>query len=129
LHTPKKEETQKSLKELQENTTKRVKELNKIIQHIKVEVETIKKKKESQKEITLEIENLRKRSGAIDASINNRIQEIVERISGAEDSIENMDTTMKENLKCKKILTQNIQEIQDTVRSPNQRLVGIRFST
>jgi hypothetical protein len=29
-----------------------------------------------------------------------------ERISGAEDSIENMDTTIKENAKCKKILTQ-----------------------
>jgi hypothetical protein len=33
-----------------------------------------------------------------------------ERISGAEDSIENMDTT-KENAKCKKTLTQKIQEI------------------
>jgi hypothetical protein len=34
-----------------------------------------------------------------------------ERISGAEDTIENMDTTIKENAKHKKILTQNIQEI------------------
>jgi hypothetical protein len=41
-----------------------------------------------------------------------------ERISGAEDSIENMDTTIKENAKCKKIVTQNIQEIQDTMRRP-----------
>ena len=30
-----------------------------------------------------------------------------------------MDTTIKENAKCKKILTQNIQEIQDTMRRPN----------
>ena len=37
------------------------------------------------------------------------------RISGAEDSIENMVTTVKENAKCTKILTQNIQEIQDTM--------------
>jgi hypothetical protein len=29
-----------------------------------------------------------------------------ERISGAEDSIENMGTTIKENAKCKNILTQ-----------------------
>jgi hypothetical protein len=29
-----------------------------------------------------------------------------ERISGAEDSMENMDTTIKENSKCKEILTQ-----------------------
>jgi cell division protein FtsL len=43
-------------------------------------------------------------------SISNRIQEIEERISGAEDSIGNMDTTIKENTKCKKIRTQNIQE-------------------
>jgi hypothetical protein len=34
------------------------------------------------------------------------------RISGAEDTIENIDTIIKENAKCKKILTQNIQEIQ-----------------
>jgi hypothetical protein len=42
-----------------------------------------------------------------------------ERISGAEDSIENIGTTIKENTKRKKILTQNIQEIQDTMRRPN----------
>jgi hypothetical protein len=62
-----KEETQKSLKELQENTTKQVKEVNKTkqvkevnktIQYIKMEIETIKK---SQRETTLEIENLGKR--------------------------------------------------------------------
>ena len=39
-------------------------------------------------------------------SISNSIQEMEERISGAEDSIENMGTTIKENAKCKKILTQ-----------------------
>ena len=90
-----KEETQKSLKELQENTTKQVKELmNKTIQYLKMQVETIKK---SQRETTLEIENLRKRSGVIDVSITNRIQEIEEKISSAEDFIENMDITMKEN--------------------------------
>jgi hypothetical protein len=48
-----------------------------------------------------------------------------ERISGAEDSIENMGTTIKENAKCKKILTKNIQEIQDTMRRPNQRIIGV----
>ena len=40
-----------------------------------MEVETIKK---SQRETTLELENLGKRSGAIDASITNRMQEIEE---------------------------------------------------
>jgi predicted nucleic acid-binding Zn-ribbon protein len=80
-----KEETQKSLKELQGNTIKQVKELNKTIQDLKLKIETVK---QSQRETTLEIENIEKRSGIIDSSITNRIQEIEERISGAEDCIE-----------------------------------------
>jgi chromosome segregation ATPase len=103
-----KEETQKFLKELQENTTKQVMELNKTIQDLKGEVDTIKK---TQSEATLEIETLGKKSGTIDARISNRIQEMEERLSDAEDSIENIGTTIKENTKCRKILTQNIQEI------------------
>jgi hypothetical protein len=50
-----------------------VKVLNKIIQDLKMKTETIKK---SKRETTLEIENLGKGSGGIDANINNRIQEI-----------------------------------------------------
>jgi predicted nucleic acid-binding Zn-ribbon protein len=56
-----------------------VKELNKTIQDLKMEVETIMK---SQRETTLEIKNLGKKSRAIEASMTNRIQEIKERISG-----------------------------------------------
>jgi hypothetical protein len=70
-----------------------------------MEVGTVKK---SQRETTLETKILGKKSGAIDASIINRTQEMEERISGAEDSLENNDKTIKENAKCKKILTQNI---------------------
>jgi DNA anti-recombination protein RmuC len=62
---PLKEETQKSLKELQESTIKQAKEFNKTIQALKMELETIKK---SQRETTLELENLGKRPGVIDAS-------------------------------------------------------------
>jgi hypothetical protein len=69
-----------------------VKELNKIIQDLKMEVETIKR---SQREMTLEIEILGSKLGAIDESITNRTQEIEEKILGAEDSIENMDTQSK----------------------------------
>jgi predicted nucleic acid-binding Zn-ribbon protein len=50
-----------------------MKELNKTIQDLEMEVETIKK---SQSETNLETENLKKRSGVIDASITNRIQKI-----------------------------------------------------
>jgi hypothetical protein len=103
-----------------------VKELDKTIQDLKMKIEiTIKK---SQRETALEIENLGKRSGVIDASITKGIQEIEERISGAEDTIEHIDTTVKENAKFKKILIQNIQEIQDTMRRPNLRIIGIEES-
>jgi hypothetical protein len=74
-----------------------------------MDIESIKK---SQRETILEVENLGKR-GVIDVSIINRIQEI-----------EKIDT-IKENAKCKKILTQNIQEIQNTMRRPNLRIINI----
>jgi hypothetical protein len=48
-----------------------------------------------------------------------------ERISGAEDTIENLDTTVTENAKCKNLITQNIQEIQDIIRRPNLRIIGV----
>jgi hypothetical protein len=49
--------------------------MNKSIQDLKMEVETIKK---SQRETTLELEILGKKSRAIDTSITNRIQKIAE---------------------------------------------------
>ena len=52
---------------------------------------------------------------------------IEEKISGAEDTIENIDTTDKENMKWKKLVMQNIQEIQDK-RRPNLRIIGIEES-
>ena len=92
--------------------------MKRTIQDLKREVETIKKTQSK-------IQTLGKKSGTIDVSISNRIQEMQERIPSAEDSIENMDTTIKENAKCKKIFTQNIQEIQDTMRRPNLQIIGI----
>ena len=85
-----------ALKEKQKNTTKQVIELNKTIQDLKKEVNTIKR---TQSKATLEIETIGKKSGTIDASISNRIQQEEKRISGVEDSIENMGTTIKENAK------------------------------
>ena len=67
-----------ALKELPESTTKQVKELNKTIQVLKMEEETIKK---SQRETTLDIENLGKKSGIMDTSFTNRIKEIEEKVS------------------------------------------------
>jgi hypothetical protein len=96
--------------------------LNNTIQDLKMEVETMKK---TQRKTMLERENLGKKSRTIDVIISNIIQKMEERISGAEDSIENMDTTIKENAKCKKILNQNIQEIQDKMRRPNLQIIGV----
>ena len=58
-----------------------------------MEVETIKK---SQNKTSLEIGNHGKKSGVMDTSISNRIQEIEERTSGDQDTIENIDSTIKE---------------------------------
>ena len=57
-----------------------------------MEVETIKK---PQMEANLEMKNLGKRSEITDVSITNRIQEIEERISSIEDTIEETDTLSK----------------------------------
>ena len=71
------------------------------------------------------MKNLGKRSEITDVSITNRIQEMEERISGVEDMVEEIDKTVKENLKHKKLLTQSIQEIQDTMTRPNLRIIRI----
>jgi hypothetical protein len=91
--------------------------MNKTILNLKREVDTVKK---TESEGTLELETLGKKSGNIDASISNRIQEMKKRISGAEDYIENICTTIKENAKCKKILTQNIWKHHLIVKSRTQ---------
>jgi predicted RNase H-like nuclease (RuvC/YqgF family) len=115
-----KEGINNSLKEIQENTGKQVKELNKEIQDLKVDVETIKK---TQMEANQEMENLGKRSGITDVSIANRIQETENKISDVEDTVEETDTTVKDNSKHKKLLTQSIQEIQDTMKRPKLRII------
>ena len=59
----------------------------------------------------LNMENLGKRTGTTETSITNRIQEIEERLSGAEDTLEDIDSMIKGNSKSNKFLTQNTQEI------------------
>jgi hypothetical protein len=71
------------------------------------------------------MENLGKRRGTTDTSITTNIQEMEERISGIEDTIEYMDTSVTENMKYKLFLTQNIKEIWDTMKRPNLRTIGI----
>jgi len=73
-----------------------------VVQDLKVEVETLKK---TQIVANQEMENLGKRLGITDLSITNRIQEVEERISGVEYTAEEINTTVKENSKDKKLLT------------------------
>ena len=61
-----------------------------------------------------EIENLETWTGASEVSFTNQIKEMEDRISGIEDTIEEINTPVKEtfkSLKKKKALAQNIQEI------------------
>ena len=66
--------------------------------------------KETQTKGILERENLDKETGTTDESITNRIQEMEERMSGVEDTIEEKDSLVKESAKSNKFLTQNIPE-------------------
>ena len=90
-----------------------------------MEIETIK---ETKKETASDVGNLGKRAGVTDARITNRIQEIRERISEAEEKIEDMNTMYKENTKIKNVLFQNIQEIQETVERMSLRIIVIEKS-
>ena len=47
-----------------------------------------------------------------------------ERISSVEDSIKEIGTSIKENIKFKSFLTQNTQEIWDTMKKPNLKTIG-----
>jgi uncharacterized coiled-coil protein SlyX len=96
--------------------------MNKMVQDLKMEVEATKK---TETELILEMENIGKRSGTINTNIINRIQEIEEKIAGKEDMIEEINILVKESINFKRFLTQNIQEIKDTMKRPNQRIVGI----
>jgi hypothetical protein len=49
----------------------------------------------------------------------------MKRISGVEDMVEEIDTTVKENSKHEKRLTQSIQEIQGTMKRPSLRIIRI----
>jgi hypothetical protein len=56
------------------------------------------------------MENLGKRTEKTDASITNKIKAMEEIISGTKDTIKEIDMSVKESVKSKKFLRQNIQE-------------------
>ena len=67
------------------------------------------------------MENLWEENRNKDVSILNRVQEMEDSISSIEDTVEETDTSVKENVKVKKFLTQNSQEIWDIMKRPNLR--------
>ena len=91
-----KEETNKSLKEIQESTIKHEKEINKTVQDLKMKIEAIKK---IQTEGTVDMKNLGKRTEKLYISTTNKTQEMEERISDIEDIIQEIDTKKFLNLK------------------------------
>ena len=76
--------------------------MNKTVQDLKMEIEAIMK---TQSDGILEMESQGKRTRWKLTSITNRVQEMEERISGVEDTIETIYTLVKENVKSKKFLT------------------------
>jgi DNA-binding transcriptional regulator GbsR (MarR family) len=67
----------------------------------------------------------RKDSGVTDSSITNRTTELKKKkkiMSGIKDTKEDIKTTVKENTKYKKLINQNIQQIQDIVKRANVRI-------
>ena len=121
-YTKKFEEMSKSVNEILGNQEKTIKQVMETVQDLKTEMESMKK---SQTEGRLAMENLGKRTETSETSITNRIQEIEERISDSEDTIEKLNTLTKENSKSNKFSSQNIQELWDTIKKPNLRIIGV----
>ena len=64
----------------------------------------------------MKMEKLGKWTETTNANITNRIKEMEERISGVEDTRDEIDSLVKENVKSNKFLTPNIQEIWDIMK-------------
>jgi hypothetical protein len=92
-----KEELNKYVKESPKNTINWMKEMKKKFQDLKIKIEAVRK---HDKKIW-EVKNLGKRTGTTEISIINGIQDMEERTSGVEDTIEEIDTSFKENVKSK----------------------------
>jgi hypothetical protein len=105
------------LKEKQENTSKEVMEVNKTKLDIKREVDTIKK---TQSEAMLQKETLEKKSGTIEQNTRDGGENLRCRRFHSKHGNNN-----ERKCKMQKILTQNIQEIQDKMRSPNLQIIGV----
>lgn len=101
-----KDEINKFLKEMQENTSKYAREVNKMVQELKIEIETVNKTKI---EAIPLMETLRKNRNTTDKGITSRMQEMEERIFLLENTMEEIGRLIKEKAKSKKFMIQIIQ--------------------
>jgi hypothetical protein len=113
-----KEQTNKFLKEIQENT---IKQVNQAVLDLKCGSRNNKENTNGGK-----LGNGKPREEVRNYRYKYHQQNTRDRrILGVDDTIEEIGTTVKENSKCKKLLTQSIQKIQDTMKRPNFRIIGI----
>lgn len=82
---------------------------------MKVEIESLKKTKTETKQ---EMKNLECQTQTSEVSLTKRMEK---RTLG----IEEMDTSVKENVKCQKLQARNLQELWDTMERSNLRIIGI----
>ena len=92
------EEMSKYVKDTQGNQEKMMKQVIETVPELKTEMEARKKTKTEDR---LDMENLGQKGETTETSIIIRIQEIEERISDSEDSIEKINALIKENSKAK----------------------------
>ena len=87
-----------------------------------MEIETIKK---TETHGILEMEILEKRTETSNTNIASRIHEMEERTLGIEETTEETDMLVEENIISKIFMTQNIEQIWDSMERPNIRTIGI----
>ena len=112
------EEISKFVNDTLGNQEKTIKQVMESVQGLKTEMEAVKK---TQTEGRLDMENLGKQTETSGTSKANRIQEIEERISDYEDTIEKINALTKENSKSNKFSSQNIQEMWDTIKKTKSK--------
>ena len=116
------EEMNKYVNDTLGNQEKTIKQVMETVQELKTEMEARKK---TQTEGHLDMENLGQRTETTETSITNRIQEIEEGMADSEDTIEKISTLIKENSKSNKFSSQNFQEIWDTIKRSNLRIIWV----
>lgn len=92
-----KEAINKYFKQIYNNTNKQWKEINKIVQNLRVEIESIILKNQR----NLEIKNVGPQTRTTETSLPHIIQGMEERISDIKDMIEEMDTESQKMLNLK----------------------------